>query len=102
MSNTIGFTRNHARLVLFVLLFAAVTMPAQTFKSLYAFHGSDGANPYTALAQGTDGALYGTTIDGGANGSGNFFRMKPDGTLTPLYDFCSQTNCNDGQFPVSA
>jgi len=74
----------------------------QSVRSVHTFNGSDGANPYAALVQGTDGNLYGTTIDGGANGSGNFFRMARGGKVTSLYDFCSEANCADGQYPVTA
>ncbi|MGC2248290.1 MAG: choice-of-anchor tandem repeat GloVer-containing protein [Terriglobales bacterium] len=74
---------------------------AQVFRLRHAFNGTDGANPYAGLVQGTDGNLYGTTIDGGVNGGGNVFKMTPGGKLTSLYDFCSQPNCADGQYPVT-
>ena len=41
----------------------------------------------TALVQGTDGNLYGTTSDGGANNLGTFFRVTPAGEVTTLYQF---------------
>jgi uncharacterized repeat protein (TIGR03803 family) len=74
---------------------------AQTFRLRHAFNGTDGANPYAGLIQGTDGNLYGTTIDGGVNGGGNVFKLTPGGKLISLYDFCSQPNCADGQYPVT-
>ncbi len=95
------------RLLLFVLAIPAMllattpTASAQTFHAIHAFNGTDGANPYTSLVQGRDGYLYGTTIDGGVNGAGNVFRMTPGGKVTSLYDFCSQPNCVDGQYPVT-
>ena len=86
----------------FLLCVATVAIsPAQTFRALHTFTGNDGANPYVGLVQGTDGYLYGTTIDGGVNGGGNVFKMARSGKLTPLYDFCSQDNCTDGQYPVT-
>jgi uncharacterized repeat protein (TIGR03803 family) len=79
---------------------AAVSSPAQTFKTLVNFNGSDGSSPfYVSLVQGTDGNLYGTTATGGAHDAGTVFKVTPAGTLTTLYSFCSQTNCTDGQYP---
>jgi uncharacterized repeat protein (TIGR03803 family) len=55
------------------------------------------------LVQGTDGNFYGTTSSGGVNASsqccGTVFTITPDGALTTLYSFCSQTNCTDGDSP---
>ena len=84
-----------------LILFAASApaAPAQTFAKLQFFNGANGANPYVGLTQGPDGSLYGTTIDGGAYGAGNVFKIKPGGRLTSLYSFCAQNNCPDGQYP---
>ena len=87
-----------------VLIFcAAITIPlsAGTFRTLHSFNGTDGANPYVGLIQGTDGNFYGTTIDGGTNSGGNVFKITSSGKLTPLYNFCSESNCTDGQYPVT-
>ena len=56
-------------------------------------------NPFAGLVQGTDGNLYGTTLEGGAKGYGTVFKITPSGTLTTLHSFCSQSGCADGQFP---
>jgi uncharacterized repeat protein (TIGR03803 family) len=48
---------------------------------------------------GSDGNIYGTTLNGGANGSGTAFQLTPAGTLTPLYNFCAQNACADGNSP---
>ena len=40
----------------------------------------NGANPYAALVQGTNGLLYGTAAFGGADGNGTVFRMTTNGT----------------------
>ncbi len=86
-------------------LVAAISSPAQTFTTLYSFcsqpNCTDGAEPVAPLIQGTDGKLYGTTIEYGANGSnGTVFKITTGGGLTTLYSFCSKTNCTDGAEPV--
>ena len=68
-----------------------------TFTTLYMFTGgADGANPYAALAQGTDGNFYGTTAGGGDYGAGTVFKMTTNGTLMTLYSF---TGGDDGANP---
>jgi uncharacterized repeat protein (TIGR03803 family) len=46
--------------------------------TLHTFNGTDGAYPFGALLQATDGTFYGTTPDGGAknNGSGTVFSLS--------------------------
>ncbi len=65
---------------------------------LYSFGASpDGANPYSGLAQGADGAIYGTTRSGGLNGGGTVFKINPDGSgYTILHNF----NLADGTAPL--
>jgi uncharacterized repeat protein (TIGR03803 family) len=53
------------------------------------------------LVQATNGNLYGTTYTGGANAGGTVFKITPDGTLTTLYSFCSQSGCADGSGPYA-
>ena len=60
------------------------------------------SSPYAGLIQGVDGNFYGTTYNGGAQGSGTVFKITPSGTLTTLYSFCGQTNCADGANPHAA
>src|SRR3984957_13100872 len=77
-----------------------------TVSALYVFCSldqcADGAQPTSSLVLGGDGNFYGATTGGGANNSGTFFRLTPDGTLTTLYSFCSQTNGADGDDPSGA
>jgi uncharacterized repeat protein (TIGR03803 family) len=73
----------------------AIAAPAQTFTTLANFDGTNGATPSAALAQGTDGALYGTTSEFGVNGYGTVFRITSRGTLTTLHNFDS----TDGAYP---
>jgi len=77
---------------------------------LYSFQaGNDGANPYGRLVFGLDGALYGTTYNGGTGcggtGCGTVFRLSPSPSAcktalcpwreTVLYRFSG----NDGAHP---
>jgi uncharacterized repeat protein (TIGR03803 family) len=61
---------------------------------------ADGAFPMGGLVQGNNGDLYGTTTDGGAHGGGTVFEITLTGSLTPLYNFCSQPGCADGSYVV--
>jgi uncharacterized repeat protein (TIGR03803 family) len=90
-------TSSRCRLTLAVLVLTIVagTVPvhAQTFSVLYNFgtNAGDPASPeYSGLvAQGRDGNLYSTTVNGGTNGSGTVFKITPTGTLSVLYSFGS-------------
>jgi uncharacterized repeat protein (TIGR03803 family) len=55
--------------------------------TLVSFAVTNGSLPQAALAQGSDGNLYGTTKYGGTNFVGSVFQMTPDGSLTNLYSF---------------
>ena len=60
-------------------------------------NSSTGWAPIAAPVQATNGILYGTNCCGGnASDSGTIYQITEDGTLTNLYDFCSQTDCADG------
>jgi uncharacterized repeat protein (TIGR03803 family) len=90
------------RMLWLILAATAIASPAQTFTTLNSFDGTNGASPESELIQATDGNLYGTTPDGGANGDGTVYRMTLSGALTPLYSFCSLAACADGQNPEAA
>ena len=79
----------------------AIPASAQ-FKSIASFNLTNGADlEYGALVQGRDGNYYGTTAGGGGNGYGNVFKVTPGGAITPIYSFCSLTNCADGANPAA-
>jgi hypothetical protein len=42
----------------------------------FAADGREGCNPLASLVFAQDGALYGTTTQGGAHGLGTIFRMR--------------------------
>jgi uncharacterized repeat protein (TIGR03803 family) len=76
--------------------------PGGALTTLYKFCSltkcADGDLPFGPLIQATDGNFYGTTEGGGGpSGDGVVFKITPTGTLTTIYDFCSETNCADGQ-----
>jgi uncharacterized repeat protein (TIGR03803 family) len=88
--------------------------PAGQLTTLYSFcsqpNCSDGEGPGAGLVQATDGNLYGTTLNEGANyatcfkehgdaGCGTIFEITLAGQLTTLYSFCSQPDCRDGVAP---
>jgi uncharacterized repeat protein (TIGR03803 family) len=87
--------------------------PSGTLTTLYSFCARtncvDGAAPFAALLQGMDGNFYGTTGYGGTGtggtclslSCGTAFKITPQGTLSTLYNFCSQTNCGDGSDPMA-
>jgi uncharacterized repeat protein (TIGR03803 family) len=63
--------------------------PSGTETVLYAFAGSssNGAYPEAGLIQGSDGNLYGNTLQGGAGGLGTVFKLTLSGTETVLHAF---------------
>lgn len=67
---------------------------------LYSFAGgNDGAAPFGALMQASDGNFYGTTFEGGAQGDGTVFKITPTGIETVLYSFAGGS---DGANPLAS
>jgi uncharacterized repeat protein (TIGR03803 family) len=80
----------------FLLGALAIASPAQTFTTLSSFNFSDGDHPdFESLVQGTDGNLYGTSLQGGANNAGTVFKLTTSGTLTTIHSFDGA----DGGYP---
>jgi uncharacterized repeat protein (TIGR03803 family) len=74
--------------------------------TLYSFCAQsgcpDGNYPDSALAQGANGDLYGTTLFGGTAGvgAGTVFKITPSGNFTTLHRFCTAVGeCADGEEP---
>jgi uncharacterized repeat protein (TIGR03803 family) len=72
--------------------------PAGVVTVLHSFAGgtTDGSLP-TLLIQGTDGNLYGTTVNGGTSDTGAVFKITPTGIETVLHLFADNTT--DGGYP---
>jgi uncharacterized repeat protein (TIGR03803 family) len=65
--------------------------------TVHTFNNSDGLQPNGNLIRGSDGALYGTTSEGGVYGWGTVFRVTTNGgTFNTLYSF---TGRSDGAYP---
>jgi uncharacterized repeat protein (TIGR03803 family) len=84
--------------------------PAGTLTTLHSFcsernasgYCSDGAYPQAGLLLIAGGNFYGTTSEGGASNAGTIFEITPAGKLTTIYNFCSRTACEDGDYPTAA
>ena len=73
--------------------------PDGAFTSLYSFtDNSIVTNLQTALVQGDDGWLYGTTAAGGTNNYGTVFKISTNGDFASLYSFAGG---NDGLYPLA-
>jgi uncharacterized repeat protein (TIGR03803 family) len=87
--------------------------PSGTLTTLYSFcsqsNCADGSLPASNLIQGFDGNFYGMTSFGGTGfvcgnngfqpvGCGTIFKITPQGALTTLYSFCTNS-CVDGWVP---
>ncbi len=79
--------------------------PSGEFTTLWSFCSqescADGIGPEGGLIQATDGNFYGTTSAGGSPGSGTIFKITSSGTLTTVYNFCTQSGCADGGGPYA-
>jgi len=91
-------------LTLFLFACRCGGVDGQTLTPLWQF-GSlsnqlDGVSPWSGLIQGRDGNFYGT-----AGGTGvvhcTVFKITPDGSLTPLWQFGSSITNADGHSPLA-
>lgn len=95
-------------LSLAALCFAGATSSAQTVTLLhsFSFDTSKGKGPVSGVIADQQGALYGETNEGGANGYGTVFKLARPAhgqtawKETVLYSFCAQANCEDGSYPT--
>ena len=95
-------------LILMALSLAGFAWSAPSVTLLYSFglDSSKGKGHVSGLIVGQQGALYGTTSEGGANGYGTVFKLIPPALPggswkeTVLYSFCQQPQCFDGSYPI--
>jgi uncharacterized repeat protein (TIGR03803 family) len=79
--------------------------PSGVITTLYSFCSRsgfpDGSSPQASLTLATDGNFYVTTLNGGSaiSNAGTVFKITPKGVLTTIYNFCSQSPCNDRESP---
>ena len=83
-------------------LATALVAHSQTFTTLMQFNGTSGGWGTSALVQGANGNLWGSTESFGKYGYGTLFEIAPRGQLTDVHDFCSPTGCTDGTNPNAA
>jgi uncharacterized repeat protein (TIGR03803 family) len=87
-----------------MLLGLAARFSGADAASLTAIHtftavGTDGGLPQSVLVEATDGNFYGTTSEGGTNGShGTVFKISPAGMFNTLHQFSRGT---DGGEPAA-
>lgn len=102
-----GLQMKFALPVLVMFLMTIFAFGQAQERVLYSFGGvpDDGISPVSSLISDNAGNLYGTTNYGGTNNAGVAFELSPQsgGTWSEsiLYNFCSEVNCADGEFPVA-
>ena len=76
---------------------------AGALKTLAEFTGragkNRGAQPESQLVFGSDGSLYGTTLNGGKYNVGTVFKVALDGKITSLVEFSSAGTQSRGAYP---
>jgi uncharacterized repeat protein (TIGR03803 family) len=71
---------------------------AGQFSVLHSMNGAtDGSGPNSPLVLGSDGNLYGTTLQGGSGDGGTVFSISPTGVFSVVHNF---TNSGDGAVPT--
>ncbi len=75
---------------------AAMAAPAQIFKTLASFNGTNGSNPSIPHPSDRRKLLRYNRVRG-TGSAGAVFKITQAGILTGLYSFCSQTSSTDGE-----
>ena len=83
-----------------------VNISSGVVTSLASFTGTSGAlvgsSPSTDLVQASDGNLYGTTPNGGANNYGSLYTVTTGGAVTSLLSFTGTGGAATGASPLSS
>src|ERR1039458_6899824 len=66
--------------------------PAGKLTVLHSFNNTDGAYPYGAIIQASDGNVYGTTNRGGSGTFGVIYKMTPAGGFSIIHTFLETDN----------
>jgi uncharacterized repeat protein (TIGR03803 family) len=69
--------------------------------TVFSFDYTDGFYPASALIQAPNGSFYGTTYEGGTNEEGTVFSVTSGGIFATLYNFCTESDCTDGEAPFA-
>ena len=75
---------------------------ASTPTTLVSFNGTNGEDPYAGLIADAAGDLFGTTVDGGANGDGTVFEITDSGFVQSLAQNAYITNGGSNTVSVVA
>jgi uncharacterized repeat protein (TIGR03803 family) len=75
---------------------SAYAQASPVFKVLFSFNSVNGAFPFAGVIGDSAGNLYGTTKFAQGTGTGNVFKLAPNGTETVLFNFTGGT---DGGHP---
>ena len=79
-----------------------IALDGSNYSLLHSFDGGNGENPEGTLIVGTDGNLYGTTLQGGSGNRGIIFRLTTAGAVTTLYSFPSLSAFNTSGLAINA
>ncbi len=69
---------------------------------VHTFVGTDGSGTFSPPLQANNGNLYGIAPGGGSGNGGTLYEITPTGQFTVLYNFCSLSNCLDGDLPQAS
>ncbi|MEO6079718.1 MAG: choice-of-anchor tandem repeat GloVer-containing protein [Steroidobacteraceae bacterium] len=79
-----------------------ISLDGSNFAILHHFTGADGENPEGRLIVGTNGELYGTTLQGGPANRGTIYRISVGGIFNSMYSFPALSAFNSIGIAVNA
>jgi uncharacterized repeat protein (TIGR03803 family) len=72
-----------------------IALDGSNFEIIHHFSGANGENPEGQLLVGSDGELYGTTLQGGQSNRGAIYKISTSGVFTLLYSVPSLSAFGD-------